>query len=52
MLGDFDERFDKHFNRTQKAIWVGAVTSTITSIGVLVFVGWVVVKLLQHFGVI
>jgi hypothetical protein len=30
MFGDFDkqsERFDKHYERTQKTIWLGAIVS-------------------------
>ncbi len=55
MFGDFDkeqERFEKQFDRTQKTILAGAVVSGIATIGTLVFVGWIIVKLLQHFGVI
>ena len=52
MFGDSDKRFDKHFARTQKTILVSAIVGGITSLAVLVFVGWIVIKLLQYFGVI
>lgn len=49
---DMFKDFDKQFARTQKAAIAGMIVSAVVSVSVLLFAGWVVVKLLAHFGVI
>ena len=49
---DFDRDFDRQFSLVRKAAVVAFVVQGVIGISVLVFVGWVVVKLLQHFGVV
>lgn len=60
MFGDdFDRRrekanreMDAHFNRASRFALAGLVITVCGSIGALGFIGWVVVKVMQHFGVI
>lgn len=48
----FDDDFDKHFKRTQSAAIAGIIFSGLVTLVTLSFVGWVVVKLMAHFGVL
>jgi len=47
-----DDDFDKSLRRTNRFIMVYIALSGIVSIGIVCFLGWVAVKLLQHFGVL
>lgn len=47
-----DDDFDKKFNRMAWLVGVSWLTVIAGSLGVVVFVMWVIVKLLAHFGVI
>ena len=46
------DSFDKRFARTEKRIWIWMATCVVLSTATLVFLGWVVVKVMQHFGVV
>ena len=48
----FEKDFDKEFNKGKKlAITVAVIYGTIV-ISIIVFIGWVIIKIMQHFGVI
>lgn len=47
-----DKDFDNHFKTTRRLAVAWAIVSAGVSITVLVFVGWVIVKVMSHFGVI
>ena len=54
-----DAEFDKQFTRLQrttrtgfKLVGAAAVVMLTIALGVTVFVGWVIVQLLQHFNII
>lgn len=46
------DSFDKQWNKMQRRVYGGMIFGTIILTGVLVFLGWVVVKIMQHFGVV
>ena len=51
-MDDLDSRIYDHIKSTRRfAIVIGIVYLTV-SIGVLGFVGWVIVMLMRHFGVL
>jgi uncharacterized membrane protein len=59
MRGFDKDDFDKHFDQIEKtAKWgiiaglIGSLISALVGLGVLGFIGWVIVKLLQHNGVL
>ena len=47
-----NDKFDKEFDKTLKVIIGATVVGGITGIGVIVFVCWIIIQLLQHFGVV
>lgn len=47
-----DKEFNRRFNQTRRLAIGGMIVSAAVSLGVLGFAGWVIVKLLAHFGVI
>jgi hypothetical protein len=49
---DFDRDFSKQFAKTQRWVVVAFFAQAAIGIGVLAFVGWVIVKIMQHFGVL
>lgn len=51
MNNDFDKQFDKQFNRIGALAIFGFIFSSIVTLSVLGFIGWVVIKLLAHFGI-
>jgi hypothetical protein len=46
------EDFDKQFNSMRRTAATGLVFSMVITLAVLGFVGWVIVKLMAHFGVV
>lgn len=55
-MNDFEQEcrmndFDKSFKRMQSFILIAWSVGFLFTIGVVVFLGWVVVRLLQHFGI-
>ena len=53
MLGnDFDKQFDSHFKSTHRLAVAGFVFGATLTVGVIVFLGWVVVMVLRHYGVV
>lgn len=58
-MNDFDKRFkkmnddfDRDFDRTKKLAIVAFVFNLVIVLGLISFGIWVVVQLLQHFGVV
>lgn len=58
-MNDFDKRFkkaqddfDKDFTKAERVFWYIAVFNIAIVIGILSFLGWAIVQLLQFFGVI
>ena len=47
-----DKEFDKQFNATRRIAIAGMVITGAFSVGVIVFLGWVVVQLMKWGGVI
>ena len=50
-MNDFDKQFDKQVNRAGVLVILGFIFSSIVTLSVLGFIGWVVIKLLAHFGI-
>jgi hypothetical protein len=50
-MNDFDKQFDKQVTRIGTLAVFGFIFSSIVTLSVLGFIGWVVVKLLIHFGI-
>jgi len=46
------KRFEEDFERTKRAMKVDAIVNSVFGLGLLGFGIWVVVKLLQFFGVV
>ena len=52
-INDFDRRLVKHVcDRVQVLVLIVIAIQLALYLGTLGFVGWVVIKLLQHFGVL
>jgi len=51
MFDDDFKDFDLRFEKTRKLAIGGMIVSAVVSLGILGFIGWVIVKLLSHFGV-
>jgi len=51
MAMNFDD-FDKRFDRARRFAVIWMVFCGVAGFGSLIFVGWVIVKLLTHFGVV
>lgn len=58
-MNDFDKRFkkmsddfDRDFNRTRKLAIVAFIINAVIALALIGFAIWVVVRLLQHFGVV
>ena len=49
---EFDREFDSHFRTCRKLAVTWFAVSAVVVFAVIGFVGWVVVKLLSHFGVV
>ena len=49
---DFDRKFDERMASAKRWAIVAICIQLAVYVGVLGFVGWVIVKLLQHFGVV
>ena len=49
---DFDKRFEKQVESSKKTAVAVIAVCGITGLTIMVFVDWVIVKLLAHFGVI
>ena len=47
-----DKDFDNHFKATRRLAVIGGFVSMAVSLSILGFIGWVIVKLMAHFGVI
>jgi len=43
---------DKGFAKIQIMTIIGLILSTVLSISILGFIGWVIIKTMQHFGII
>lgn len=52
MSQDPFREFDEDFRRLQRTLFLGLGVALVVGVVVLGFVGWVVVKLLDHFGVL
>lgn len=48
----WDDDFDKEFNKAQKTMVAVWVVGVLVSLGVLGFLGWVIVMVMKYFGVI
>ena len=46
------DNFNKQFEKTRKMAIVGAIISAAVGLGVLGFIGWVIIKVMAHFSVI
>ncbi len=54
-MKDFDNQFNqrsKQFNSTFRYAKIGMLIASVSSLAVIGFLGFVIYKLLQHFGVI
>lgn len=47
-----DKEFDRTLSAYRRIAIAGAIVSSLISLSVLGFIGWVVIKMLAHFGVI
>ena len=52
LFNDFNKQFDKTTKRVATIAVVGTIASTVLGLGLLGFIGWVIVMLMKHFGVI
>lgn len=48
----WNDDFDKEFNKAQKTMVVVWAVGVLVSLGVLGFLGWVIVMVMKYFGVI
>lgn len=44
--------FNRQFEKTSKMAIGGAIISAAIGLGVLGFIGWVIIKVMVHFGII
>lgn len=47
-----DNDFDNHFESMKRTAIVGFVSACLVNIAIFSFIVWVVVKVMQHFGII
>ena len=47
-----NDDFDKHFKSTRRLAFGGFIVSALLSVATIVFIGWVIVKLMTHFAVL
>lgn len=47
-----NDDFDKDFRRTQKAVLVYGVVGMMIAAGCLGFLGWCIVRLMGHYGIL
>ena len=46
------DNFDKQFESMRRWAVVGSIVSTILGLSVVVFIGWVIVKVMQYHGIV
>lgn len=51
-FNDFNNQFDKTSKRVARWAIVSTIASLALSLGILGFIGWVIVMFMKHFGVI
>ncbi len=51
-IGNIDNKFDKHFEKVDRWAKYGLVFAAIIYLSTLSFIGWAIVKVMQHFGII
>lgn len=49
---EFDRQFDAQFRKTRQLAVIGMFFSMCISVSVLVFIGWAIVKIMGHYGII
>ena len=52
MNGNFENNFNKNFKRTQATVIGTIIAVIILGLGILTFIGWVIIKIMSHFGII